>query len=266
MAQLATAQFITDTWFATGLTPTVTINEALTGNLVGTFPMTETSDWNYIYYRNDGSDNTVYFFKYDSWIDNTINRYMWNNNKVETVVNVRGGGWSVTYNNQISKEKMKEIAEMVVEMLPEQKEIVLDTSKIEKKLVVIEDKIELKDIEIDYDIILDWQKENTQKIIKKVENIKFPKQDDKKVLNAIEWVKSIVAKIEQIDIMEMKEHTKKIKTKKEEKEEELNEIEEEKLWYKILKESEREDEEIIEKIIEDEIIFSSLLEEDGGNS
>jgi len=33
-----------------------------------------------------------------------------------------------------------------------------------------------------------------------------------------------------------------------------------------LKESEREDEEIIEKIIEDEIIFSSLLEEDGGNS
>lgn len=262
MSQLCTAQFITDTWFATGLTPTVTINEALTGNLVGTFTMSETSAWNYVYYRNDGSDNTVYFFKYDSWTDDTINRYMWNNNKVETVVNVRGGGWSVTYNNTITKEKMEQIAEIVVEKLPEQKEIVLDTSKIEEKLGTIEDKIELKDIEIDYDIILSSQDKNTQKIIKKIEWIKIPKQDDKKVLNAIEWVKDIVVKIEKIDIMEMKEHTKKIKTKKEEKQEEIQEIIEENLWKEILKESEREDEELIEKIIEDEKIFNSLLDND----
>jgi len=64
---------------------------------------------------------------------------------------------------------MKEIAEMVVEMLPEQKEITLDTSKIEEKLVVIEDKINEKEIEIDYDIILSSQDKNTLKIIKKVE-------------------------------------------------------------------------------------------------
>jgi hypothetical protein len=64
---------------------------------------------------------------------------------------------------------MEQIAEMVVEKLPEQKEIVLDTSKIEEKLGTIEDKIELKDIEIDYDIILSSQDKNTQKIIKKIE-------------------------------------------------------------------------------------------------
>jgi hypothetical protein len=45
---------------------------------------------------------------------------------------------------------MEQIAEMVVEKLPEQKEIVLDTTKIEEKLGTIDDKIDLIDTEINY--------------------------------------------------------------------------------------------------------------------
>ena len=249
MAQLCTAQFIDDNWFATGLTPTVTINEALTGNLVGTFTMTETSNWNYIYDYQDANDLLVYFFKYDSGTDATLNRYMWNNNKIETTVNVRGGGWSVTYNNQISKEKMKEIAEMVVEMLPEQKEITLDTSKIEEKLVVIEDKINEKEIEIDYDIILSSQDKNTLKIIKKVEWIKIPKCNHKEVIDEVKKVWAKIDKIEMEDMQEVKEQTKKIKTKKEEKKEE----EDEKIMEKVEEGIEMELEEAIPEIIKESL-------------
>lgn len=260
MAQLCTAQFIKDDGFATGLTPTVTINEALTGDLVGVFTMTESSVWNYIYYWNDGSENVVYFFKYDALDTDVINRYEGNTNKIESTVNTRVGGWAAIYNNVISKEKMKEIAEMVVEMLPEQKEIVLDTSKIEEKLVVIEDKIDLRDIEIDYDIILSSQDKNTQKIIKKVEWIRIPKQKEcnhKEVIDEVKKVGVKIDKIEMEDIKEMKEQTNKIKTKKEQMQEENYDS----IAEKIEKGIEMELEEAIP-----EIVMESIMEDDDFNS
>ena len=258
MSQLTTATFINESWPVTWLTPTVTIYEALTWNSVWVFDMSETSPWNYIYYWNDWSDNVVYFFNYDAGAD-VINRYMANNNRIETAVNVVGGWWwSTTYNNMITKDKMKEIAKIVVEMLPEQKEIELDTSKIEEKLVVIEDKIDLSDTEFDYGKILSWQDKNTSKIIKKVESIKIPEQDNTKVLKAIDWVSGVVEKMIEKDIVDIKELNKNlpkeiIKANKKNKDER-------KLWKELLSESEKDAICILKRVIKDKKIFNSLLD------
>lgn len=191
MAQLCTATFITASGFATWLTPTVTINEALTGTLVGTFDMTETSTGNYVYDYEDANENLVYFFKYDAASATVINRYMGSNNNIETQVNIRGGWGSAVYNNVISKDKIQEIADMVVKSIPKQKEITLDTSKIEETLGSIVTKIDEKETIFDYGRIISWQEINTQKIIKKVESIKIPKQDDTKIMEAIDAIKNI---------------------------------------------------------------------------
>jgi hypothetical protein len=48
--------------------------------------MVETSVGNYVYNFSTSDDNLVYFFKYDSGTDDTLNRYMGNNNKIEKAV------------------------------------------------------------------------------------------------------------------------------------------------------------------------------------
>lgn len=188
MAQLATAQFITASWFATGLTPTVTINEAASGTLIGTFNMTETSAGNYVYDFTNSDDKLVYFFKYDSWSATTLNRYMGNNNKIETAVVASGWGGAIITNNGMTKKEMEKLVQMILEVIPEQKEIVLDTSKIEDKLVLIDKKIDDKDIEFDYGLILNNNDKNTEKVINKISWIVIPKYDDKNVMSAIKAI------------------------------------------------------------------------------
>lgn len=279
MAQLFTAQFINDSWFITWLSPTVTVNEALTGVEKWVFTMVETSAWNYVYERKDSNDSVVYFAKYDAGAE-AINRYQWANNRVESTVNTRVGGGSVTYTNVITKEKMKEIAEMVVEMLPKQKEIVLDTSKIEEKLGTIDEKIENIDIEFDYWTILSWQQKNTQEIIKKIDKIKIPEYNDEKL---VEEVKNIIPEIRAINIpdnmMKLNEIQKKVeevkdvcdiicedKTEEEDEKykESIDKIEEVIKKLKPIrkkdKQNKKEAEKIIEEFIKDEEIFNSLIE------
>ena len=184
MAQIITAQFITDTGFATGLTPTVTIYEALSWTSKWVFNMTETSPWNYIYQSPLTTETVLYFFNIDAWSDSVINRYQGNNNKIETAT-FRTGWSSITYNKVITDKEMSDIAEKVAKNMPEQKEIVLDTSKIEEKLGVIEDKIDMKEIDFDYWQILSWQEKNKLEIIKKIDWINIPVYDDQKVIEAI---------------------------------------------------------------------------------
>jgi hypothetical protein len=111
---------------------------------------------------------------------------------------------------------MKEIAEMVVEMLPTPINNILDTKNIEERLGLIEMKMNESDVEFDYDTILSSVEDSALKISKEIKTIKIPKQDDTKVIKAI---KSVESKIDKIDTqqVEIKEHTKKIKTKKERK-------------------------------------------------
>lgn len=228
MAQLCTATFITDTGWATGLTPTVEIVEALTGTVIWVFNMSEIHAGNYIYNYDKSDDTIVYFFNFDAGTDSVINRYQGNNNKVETTVNNRVNGWSIIYNNQISKEKVQEIADAVIKMIPEQKEIQLDMSKIEEKLDTIEDKIEMKEIEFDYSIILNSNDKNTQKIIKKVEWIKIPKQDNKEVINYIKEIKLDTSPIQE-DIKKISDKLEEIEDEKEEEEKKKNQEKIEKL-------------------------------------
>ena len=175
MAQLLTATFIDDSWFATGLTPTVTVVEALTGKTIWPFTMSEISAWCYSYNRMDALEQIVYFFKFDAWTDDVINRYQWNNNKIETTI-MRTGWSSITYNKVITDKEMEEIAKKVAEKMPEQKKITLDTTKIDEKLVLIEDKIDNIEVEFDYWTILSWQEKNTLKIL---ENMNKNKTDHK---------------------------------------------------------------------------------------
>jgi len=175
MAQLATAQFISSTGFVSWLTPTVTVTEALTWLVKWVFNMTETSPGNYIYNWLDSNDTIVYFFNYDAGTDDVLNRYMWNNNKVENTI-MRTGWSSITYNKVITDKEMEEIAKKVAEKMPEQKKITLDTTKIDEKLVLIEDKIDNIEVEFDYWTILSWQEKNTLKIL---ENMNKNKTDHK---------------------------------------------------------------------------------------
>ena len=251
MAQLITATFIKDTGFATWLTPTVQVVEALTGAVIGTFNMSEVAPWNYIYNFPTNTETVVYFFNIDAGTDDVINRYQWVNNKIDTIP-FRTGWSSVTYNKVITDKEMSEIAKKVAENLPEQKEITLDTSKIEEKLGVIEDKIENNDIEFDYWTILSSNEKNKLEIIKKIEKIKIPKYDDKKVIEAINKIE-IDAKW--LELEEIKKQTKKIKTKKEEKEEDLAE----KLSEKIEEQLEEELPEIMIECLKKEPEFISLV-------
>lgn len=224
MAQLTTVQFIKDSGFATGLTPTVTITEAKTWIVRGTFPMTEISAWNYIYDYIDGADDMLFFFNYDAWTDDVINRYQWNNNRIEVA---RWGWWGITTikNNVINREQMEQIANIVLEKLPKIEIPEFNTKNIEERLGLIEDKINESVIEIDYWTILRSNNENalkiTNHITKEVKSIKIPKQDNKPIINAIKKVEFKIDKIEQEDIKEIKEQSKKIKTRKEVKHEKM---------------------------------------------
>lgn len=226
MAQLATVQFIKDDGFATGLTPTVTITEARTGTVRGTFTMSEVSPWNYIYDYIDWADDMLFFFNYDAWTDDVINRYQWNNNRIEIS---RWGGWGITTvkNNVINREQMERIADIVLEKLPKIEIPQFDTKNIEERLGLIEMKIDESVVEFDYDIILSSVENNALKITKEIKSIKIPKQDNKPIIDAILRVESKVDKVwEEVkwDIQTVKERTSKIKTKHEKKIEELEEF------------------------------------------
>lgn len=184
MSQLCTATFITASGFATWLTPTVEVVEALTWTVVWTYTMTEVHTGNYIYNFATNTETVVYFFNYDAGSASVLNRYMGNNNKVDIGM-TRTGGWMITYNKVITEKEITDIADKVSKALPKQKAIKLDTSKIEETLGTIVDKIDEKEIEFDYALILSDNKKNTQEIIKKVWWIIIPKQDDSKVLAAI---------------------------------------------------------------------------------
>jgi len=192
MAQLCTATFITDSGFATGLTPTVTITEVLTWTVRWTFNMEEVDAWNYKYNYVDGSDQMLYFFKFDAGSDSVVNRYEWNTNKIDTV-RWGGWGWTIIRNQTITQEQINDIAKKVIEMLPKTKEIKLDTKKIEETLGTIVAKINESVPEFDYEPIISSQSENTQKIIKKIDTIKIPKFDDSKIVASIKkvWEKEI---------------------------------------------------------------------------
>lgn len=263
MWQLCTAQFITDTGFATGITPTVTINEALTGTLVGVFNMVETSVGNYVYNFSTSDDNLVYFFKYDSGTDDTLNRYMGNNNKIEKAVIASGWGGTIVNNNGMTKKEMEKLVQMILESLPEDKEIVLDTSKIEEKLGLIDKKIQIKEVDFDYWLILSSNEKNSEKILNKIDKIKIPQYNEQKVIDEIK-------NIEKVDISKMENKINKIYPrleklciksdiedidKKEPKEEDKSKM----MWNII---------DVVEKSKKSKktIDFSSLLNKDGWNS
>lgn len=279
MAQLITATFITESGFATWLSPTVEIVEALSGNVVGTFDMEEKHAGNYIYLFNTNTETVVYFFNIDAGDDSVINRYQWNNNKIDTIP-FRTGWSSITYNKLITDKEMQEIADKVVKLLPEQKEIVLDTSKIEEKLGTIDEKIENIDIEFDYWTILSWQQKNTQEIIKKIDKIKIPEYNDEKL---VEEVKNIIPEIRAIKIpdnmMKLNEIEKKVdgvkgvcdiicedKTEEEDEKykESIDKIEEVIKKLKPIrkkdKQNKKEAEKTMEEFVKNEAIFNSLVE------
>lgn len=221
MAQLCTATFIKEDWFATGLSPTVEIVEALTWTVKGTFPMEEINTWNYIYNYVDGSDQVLYFFNFDANDEDVINRYQGNNNRIE--VSRWGGGWTVVRNNVINSDIINRIANKVIELLPENK---VDLSKIEETLGSIVTKINESDEEFDYDTILSSIDENTLKIINKVNWIKIPECKHTNIIKSIDRLWKKIDKIEKEDISEIKQHTIKIKTKNEQKQEDIMEVNE----------------------------------------
>lgn len=205
--QRATAQFITKSGFATGLTPSVTISEVKTWTVNWTFDMIEVTPWNYTYEYIDWSDQVLYFFNYDAKSDAVLNRYQWGTNVIE---NTRWWGWGITTvrNNVINKEQMERIAEIVIEKLPKQDVVTFDTKNIEERLGLIEMKINESVVEFDYDTILSSVEDNALKISKAINSIKIPKIDNKPIIDAIKSIEK--------ELPEIKEQTKKIKTKREE--------------------------------------------------
>lgn len=204
MAQILTASRINDSWFATGLSPEVTITNISTG-AVDVFAMEEVWNGNYKYVFNDYKDSIVYFFNFDSWTDDTINRYMSSSNNDVRVVYQQAGWTNASMNEEKNKENklIKKIADEVEKRL--EKDIIDNIEnyidiKHKETLGEFVSIPTISDIEIISWGIVNSIEKNTKDIQKNIKTIKY---DDKKVKSLIsDAIKLIKDKTDKKEILE----------------------------------------------------------------
>ncbi len=193
--QVITAQFITNTGFATWLIPLLKITSLFDDSVVDVI-MEEVGNGNYKYEFNEYNDARVYFFNFDANDDSVVNRYQWTNNNEVKVLYSMSWGWSNVNIEEEDKKLAKKIAKEI-------KKDIFDyiDKKHQETLDAIASKDISSDVEIDYGIIDHSIEKNTLKIINKIQSIKIPKYDDTKVNNLIK---------KQIDISKDTSNTEKI--------------------------------------------------------
>lgn len=194
---LLTATFADNNWFATWLTPTVQIVEALSW-ATSTHNMTEVTPWNYLYQFNEYNEAIVYFFNYDAWTDDVNNRYMWSNNNEVKVVYQMSGWTNASVNEE--KKKEKEFIDKIVDAIKkEYPDYIPNIDYIKDKLIKIEDNINDSDADDICWTILNWIELSEIKIVDKINSI--PKIDEDKLVKKLSIdkpVRDIINKIESI--------------------------------------------------------------------
>jgi len=76
-------QFITNSWFATWLSPKFSATGTDWTVYINEWVMTEVSPWNYIYNFTTYNPAKYYFYKFDADDTSVINRYQWWNNQLD---------------------------------------------------------------------------------------------------------------------------------------------------------------------------------------
>lgn len=199
--QILTASWITNEGFATWLTPKVKITNLSTGD-VSEYTMEEVGNGNYKYIFNDYKDSVVYFFNYDSWSEDTLNRYMSSSNNDVRVVYQQTTAWGT--NASMNEEKKKE--EKLIKKIADEVEKRME-EKLEKDIIKnIQNYIQEKHKETLGQFVWIWQTSDIEmlswgidhleaktslkieKIEKAIKSIKIPKYDDTKVKALIEKV------------------------------------------------------------------------------
>lgn len=254
--QVITAQFITQTGFATWLTPQLEITNLSSGS-VDVVTMTESNAWNYYYNFEDYNQDVVYFFKYDAWSDTVINRYQWTTNNEVKVVYQQ---WGSSASMNAEQEKEKKLIKKIVKLIMEEMETLM-SKKHKETLGAIVKIIPQSDVEIDYWYIDHSIEKNTLEIIKSVKSIKIPKCEHKEINKLIK--ESLLKVCSDILKKPDKEYIEEIYEKI------MEEIKQRTKWEikksdikKLMMESLENDDDMKMLLLENDEEFKSLMEKD----